>query len=98
MVQVAGTENSFAIELESPSEDKARMFIAVLHQAQCGAGVTYLPPPSELVPVAPARCIHTGQIMSGLDGKRRPSRVKSVLAETRPCDRMDRLCWDARFF
>ena len=56
---------------------------------------TYLPPPPELVPVALARCIHTGQIMSGLDGKRHPSRVKSALVGTRPCERMDRLCWDA---
>jgi hypothetical protein len=84
------TEDSFAIERESPSEDKARMFIAVLHQAHDGrplsenylvelqnsvltnpfdkavyyrtqqnwlrgpargaAGVTYLPPPPEMVP------------------------------------------------
>lgn len=83
------TEDSFAIERESPSEDKARAFIAVLHQAHEGrpiseeylvelqnsvltnpfdkaasyradqnwlrgpargaAGVTYLPPPPELV-------------------------------------------------
>lgn len=30
------TENSFAIEREAPSEDKARMFIALLHQAHEG--------------------------------------------------------------
>src|SRR5690606_5045206 len=30
------TEDSFAIERETPSEDKARMFIALLHQAHEG--------------------------------------------------------------
>ena len=30
------TEDSFAIERETPSEDKARMFIAILHQAHDG--------------------------------------------------------------
>lgn len=85
------TEDSFAIEREAPSEDKARMFIALLHQAHEGRplsenylvelqnavltnpfyraagyrteqnwlrgaargapGVTYVPPPPELVPV-----------------------------------------------
>ncbi len=84
------TEDSFAIEREVPSEDKARAFIALLHQAHGGrplseeylvelqnsvltspydkavefrqqqnwlrgpargaAGVTYLPPPPDLVP------------------------------------------------
>lgn len=84
------TEDSFAIEREAPSEDKARMFIALLHQAHEGRplsqnylvelqnavltnpfyraagyrteqnwlrgaargapGVTYVPPPPELVP------------------------------------------------
>ncbi len=84
------TEDSFAIERETPSEDKARMFISLLHQAHEGsalseeylvelqnsvlgtrydravefrreqnwlrgpargaAGVTYVPPPPELVP------------------------------------------------
>jgi hypothetical protein len=84
------TEDSFAIERETPSEDKARMFIALLHQAHDGrplseeylvelqnsvlnspydkavefrqeqnwlrgpargaAGITYLPPPPDLVP------------------------------------------------
>lgn len=83
------TEDSFAIERETPSEDKARMFISLLHQAHEGralseqylvelqnsvlsspydkamefrqqqnwlrgpargaAGVTYVPPPPELV-------------------------------------------------
>lgn len=84
------TADSFAIERETPSEDKARMFISLLHQAHDGrplneaylvelqnsalsspydkavefrqeqnwlrgpargaAGITYLPPPAELVP------------------------------------------------
>ncbi|HSI61365.1 MAG TPA: Fic family protein [Ideonella sp.] len=84
------TEDSFAIERETPSEDKARRFIALLHQAHDGralsedylvelqnavldnpydkavqfrteqnwlrgpargaAGVSYLPPPPDLVP------------------------------------------------
>lgn len=84
------TESSFAIERESPSEDKARMFVALLHQAherkamsedylvdlqnsivtnpydkaasfrnsqnwlrgpmRGAAGITYLPPPPEVVP------------------------------------------------
>ncbi|SHM53052.1 Fic/DOC family protein [Rhizobacter sp. OV335] len=84
------TEDSFAIEREAPSEDKARRFIALLHQAHDGpalsedhlvelqnaavsslhvkavqfrreqnwlrgpargaAGVTYVPPPPDLVP------------------------------------------------
>ena len=84
------TESSFAIERETPNEDKARMFVALLHQAhdhrpmsedylvelqnsiltspfdraagfrtqqnwlrgpmRGAAGVTYLPPPPEIVP------------------------------------------------